>query len=128
MTIRRKMQLSKTEEQVMELIWKAEKVFFKDLIDSFPEPKPALTTVATLLKRMQNKGFVGYKLFGNSRQYFPLVKKEDYFTKHINGIIKNYFGDSALQFASFFTTTSNLTASELEDLKKIIDKEIKRKK
>lgn len=122
------MQLSKTEEQIMELIWNKEKVFLKELIDSFQDPKPASTTVATLLKRMQDKGFVGYTVFGNSRQYYPLVKKTDYFSKHVNGIIKNYFGDSALQFASFFTTTSNLTASELEDLKKIIDKEIKRKK
>jgi len=122
------MQLSKTEEQIMELIWKSEKVFLKDIMDSYPEPKPATTTIATLLKRMQDKGFVGYTLFGNSRQYYPLVKKVDYFSKHVNGIIKNYFGDSALQFASFFTTTSNLTTSELEDLKKIIDKEIKRKK
>jgi BlaI family transcriptional regulator, penicillinase repressor len=122
------MQLSKTEEQIMELIWKKEKVFLKDLIDCFPDPKPAATTIATLLKRMQDKGFVGYTLFGNSREYYPLVKKSDYFSKHVNGIIKDYFENSALQFASFFTTTSNLTASELEDLKKIIDKEIKRKK
>jgi predicted transcriptional regulator len=122
------MQLSKTEEQIMELIWKNEKVFLKDLVESFPDPKPAATTIATLLKRMQDKGFVGYTLFGNSRQYYPLVGKSDYFSKHVNGIIKNYFGNSSLQFASFFTKTSNLTASELKDLKKIIDKEIKRKK
>ena len=122
------MQLSKTEEQIMELIWKNEKVFLKDLIDCFPDPKPAATTIATLLKRMQDKGFVGYTLFGNSREYYPLVEKADYFSKHVNGIIKNYFENSALQFASFFTKTSNLTTSELEDLKKIIDKEIKRKK
>lgn len=128
MTKRRSMQLSKTEEQIMELIWNKEKVFLKDLIDCFPDPKPATTTIATLLKRMQDKGFVGYTMFGNSRQYYPLVKKTDYFSKHVNGIIKSYFGDSALQFASFFTTTSNLTTSELEDLKIIIDKEIKRKK
>jgi len=122
------MQLSKTEEQIMELIWKKEKVFLKDLMESFPDPKPAATTIATLLKRMQDKGFVGYTLFGNSREYYPLVEKLDYFSKHVNGIIKNYFGNSALQFASFFTKTSNLTTSELEDLKKIIDGEIKRKK
>jgi predicted transcriptional regulator len=122
------MQLSKTEELIMDLIWKKEKVFLKDLIDCFPDPKPASTTIATLLKRMQDKGFVGYTLFGNSREYYPLVEKSDYFSKHVNGIIKNYFGNSTLQFASFFTKTSNLTTSELEDLKKIIDKEIKRKK
>ena len=122
------MQLSKTEEQIMELIWSKEKVFLKDLIDCYPDPKPATTTIATLLKRMQDKGFVGYKLFGNSRQYYPLIKKTDYFSKKVNGIIKNFFGDSALQFASFFTTTSNLTKAELEALKKIIDQEINRKK
>ncbi len=112
----------------MELIWQQEKVFLKDLIDTYPDPKPAVTTIATLLKRMQDKGFVGYAVFGNSRQYYALVKKADYFSKHVKGIIKNYFGNSALQFASFFTTTSNLTAAELEDLKKIIDQEIKKKK
>ena len=122
------MKLSKTEENLMELIWRNEKVFLKDLIDSYPEPKPAPSTIATLLKRMQDKGFVGYKLYGNSRQYYPLVNKADYFSRKVKGIIKNYFSDSALQFASFFTTTSNLTEKELEELKKIIDKEIKRKK
>ena len=122
------MQLSKTEEQLMEFIWKREKVFLKDIVDHYPEPKPAATTIATLLKRMQDKGFVGYTLFGNSRQYYPLVKKTDYFSKHVKGMIKNYFGNSALQFASFFTTTSNLTGPELKELRKIIDLEIKKSK
>lgn len=122
------MKLSKAEEQLMELIWKQEKVFLKDLVESYPDPKPATTTVATLLKRMQDKGFVGYTLYGNSREYYPLVKKADYFSKHLKGMIKDYFDNSALQFASFFTTTSNLTADELEDLKKIVNQEIKRKR
>ena len=112
----------------MEYIWQQEKVFMKDLLDIYPEPKPAATTIATLLKRMQEKGFVGYKIFGNSRQYYALIKKEEYFSKHVKGIIKNYFNDSALQFASFFTTATNLTASDLENLRKIVDKEIKKRK
>lgn len=122
------MSLSKSEEQLMEIIWQQEKVFLKEIVDSHPDPKPASTTVATLLKRMQDKGFIGYTLFGNSRQYYPLIKKEEYFSKHINGIIKDFFGNSALQFASFFAKTSNLSAEELEDLKKIVDQEIKKKK
>jgi BlaI family penicillinase repressor len=121
------MKLSKTEEKLMEMIWSREKVFLKDLLDAFPEPKPAPSTIATLLKRMQDKGFVGYTLFGNSREYYPLVKKDDYFTKHVKGIIRNYFENSPLQFASFFTTKSNLTKEDLEDLKKIIEQEIKNK-
>jgi len=122
------MKLSQTEEQLMEIIWKNEKVFLKDIAESFSDPKPAATTIATFLRRMQDKGFVGYTLFGNSRQYYALVKKTNYFSKHVKGIIKNNFDNSALQFASFFTTTSNLTTSELEDLKKIIEGEIKRKR
>ena len=122
------MSLTKTEEQLMESIWQREKVFMKELIESYSDPKPAATTIATLLKRMQDKGFVGYTLFGNSRQYYPLIKKSDYFSKHVNGIIKNFFDNSALQFASFFTTETDLTSSELEELKKIVDREIKRKK
>jgi len=122
------MQLSKSEEQLMELIWRQEKIFMKELIENYPDPKPATTTIATLLKRMQEKGFVAYTLFGNSRQYYPLVRKDDYFSKHVKGMIKNYFNNSPLQFASFFTTTSNLTTKELEDLKKIVDQEISKKK
>jgi BlaI family transcriptional regulator, penicillinase repressor len=122
------MQLSKAEEQLMELIWKQGKVFMKDLIEQHPDPKPATTTIATLLKRMQDKGFVGYTVFGNSRQYYPLVQKEDYFSKHVKGMIKNYFNNSPLQFASFFTTATNLTTAELEDLKKMVDRQLKNSK
>ncbi|MDR3227227.1 MAG: BlaI/MecI/CopY family transcriptional regulator [Prevotellaceae bacterium] len=120
--------LSRAEEQVMEIIWKYETVFMKDILANCPLPKPATTTISTVLKRMQNKGFVAYNVFGNSRQYYALVKKDDYFTKRVNKMVKDFFDNSALQFASFFTTASNLSANELEDLKKIIELEIKRKK
>jgi predicted transcriptional regulator len=121
------MKLTKSEEQLMEIIWQQEKVFLKDILAEYPDPKPAGTTIATLLKRMQDKGFVAYETFGNSRQYYPLVKKSAYFSKEVGGIVKNYFNDSALQFASFFTSSSNMTPDELEDLKKVIDVEIKRR-
>ncbi|WP_026754811.1 BlaI/MecI/CopY family transcriptional regulator [Sediminibacter sp. Hel_I_10] len=121
------MQLSKTEEQLMQYLWKRDKAFMKDLLEAYPDPKPATTTVATLLKRMIDKGFVDYKLFGKSREYYPLVRKKDYFSKHVNGLIKNFFNDSASQFASFFTTETDLSKEELEDLKTLIDTEIKKK-
>ena len=121
------MQLSKTEEQLMQYLWKFDKAFMKDLLEAYPEPKPATTTIATLLKRMIGKGFVAYKTYGKSREYYPLVKKEDYFSKHVNGLIKTFFNDSASQFASFFTRKTDLTKAELEALKAIIDQEIKSK-
>ena len=122
------MKLSKTEEQLMEYLWTLENAFLKDLIEAFPEPKPAATTVATLLKRMTDKGFVGYTIYGNSREYHPLVSKADYFSKHVNGMIRDNFNDSVLQFASFFTKASNLTTAELKELRKMIDREIEKKK
>ena len=122
------MNLSNAEEILMEIIWKYGKVFMKDIIENYPDPKPATTTVATLLKRMQNKGVVAYRLYGNSREYYPLVRKEDYFSKHVGEMVKGFFNNSNLQFASFFTTTSNLSEDELQELKKIVEQEIKRKK
>ena len=119
-------QLSKTEEQLMQYLWKREKAFMKDLLEDYSEPKPATTTVATLLKRIADKGFIDYKLFGKSREYFPIIKKTDYFSNHVNGLIKNFFNDSASQFASFFTKETNLSTEELEALKEIIDSQIKK--
>jgi len=121
------MKLPNAEEYLMNIIWKCETAFLKDIMEHYPEPKPAATTVATLLKRLQDRGVIAYRLFGNSRQYYPLVGKEDYFSRHVNDIVKNFFGNSALQFASFFTTTGNLSAKELEELKKIVEHEIKRR-
>ena len=122
------MQLSKAEEQLMQYLWKRKKAFMKDLLEDFPNPKPATTTVATLLKRMTDKGFINYTTVGKSREYFPLVKKSDYFSKHVNGLIKNFFNNSATQFASFFTKETNLSEEELKELRKLIDDQIKDKK
>lgn len=121
------MQLSKAEEQLMQHLWDREKAFMKEILEAYPDPKPATTTLLTLLKRMMDKGFVTYTLFGNSRQYRPLVAKSDYFSKHLNGLIKDFFDDSASQFASFFTQQADLSKEELEVLKGVIDKKIKRK-
>jgi len=121
------MQLSKTEEELMNILWKQKKAFMKNLLDAYHEPKPATTTIATLLKRMTDKGFIAYKSFGRTREYYPLVKKKDYFSKHVNGLIKNFFNDSPGQFASFFTQETNLSKEELENLKALIVSEIEKK-
>jgi len=121
------MQLSQSEEELMQFIWEQEKAFMKDLLEMYPDPKPAATTVATLLKRMTEKGFIGYDQMGRSRQYYPLVAKSDYFSKRVNGLIKKFFDNSASQFASFFTSETNLSKQDLEELKAIIEQEIQKK-
>lgn len=115
------MELSNAEEELMQLLWKKEKAFMKELIEAYPDPRPAQTTVATLLKRMQDKNFVGYEQIGRSREYFPKVKKKAYFSKRMNGMIKSFFDNSATQFASFFTEETNLSDEELMKLRKLID-------
>lgn len=122
------MNLSKKEEEVMEVIWTKGKAFAKDIIDAAPEPKPAATTIATLLKRIYDKGFIDYEQQGNIRCYYPLVKKEDYFSKEVKGMISNFFNNSISQFASFFAKSNNMSVEELENLRDLIDHEIDRKK
>ena len=122
------MYLTNAEEQIMKLLWKLDKAFIRNLLNESPEPKPAPTTVITLLKRMIDKGFVSYRQCGNSREYYPLVKKSDYFSNHINGLIKDFFNNSTAQFASFFANETELSHSELMELRDIVDKKIALKK
>jgi BlaI family transcriptional regulator, penicillinase repressor len=122
------MYLTTAEEQIMKLLWRLERAFIRDLLNEFPDPKPASTTVLTLLKRMIDKGFVSYKLFGNSREYYPLIKKSDYFSDHINGLIKDFFNNSTAQFASFFANETKMNQDELKELRDLVDKKIESKK
>lgn len=117
--------LTDTEKILMDLLWEQKTAFMKDLLEAFPEPKPAPTTVATLLKRMQNKNLVGYKTFGNSRQYFPKIEKGKYFTGEMKGLIDQFFNNSVTQFASFFTANAKLSQKELKELRDMIDEQIK---
>lgn len=119
------MELSNAEEELMQILWKKEKALMKELIEAYPDPKPATTTVATLLKRMQDKKFVGYTQQGRSREYFPKVSKKSYSSKRMNGIIKSFFNNSTAQFASFFTSETDMSEEELKELRKIIDERIK---
>src|SRR5512133_2722305 len=111
------MHLTKAEEQIMKVLWKLEKAFIRDIISESPEPKPAQTTVITLLKRMIDKGFVSYKQYGNSREYYRLVAKTDYFSDHFNELIKDFFNNSTAQFASYFANETNMNEQELEELR-----------
>ncbi len=120
-----KQRLTEAEKKMMEILWEKETAFLKDILYAFPEPKPAPSTVATLLKRMQTKKLVGYKTFGNSREYFPKVSKEVYINHEMNSLIDKSFNSSVAQFASFFTANSKLTQAELKELRDLIDNQIK---
>jgi len=119
-------ELTKAEEQVMQILWKIEQGFVKDIVEYFPEPKPAYNTVSTIVRILEKKNFVSYRAFGNTHQYFPVVSKDDYKKAFFNNFLKNYFSNSFTQMVSFFTNNDDVDARELEELKNIIDKEIKK--
>ena len=117
--------LTDAEKDLMEIIWQQKAAFMKDIMEEYPEPKPANTTIATLLKRMQNKDLIGYKTYGNSREYFPKVSKEVYFKEEMTSMIDKFFNSSASQFASFFTSNTKMSQTELKELRDLIDQKIK---
>lgn len=121
----KEIKLTASEKILMEILWEKEKVFMKEILESYTEPKPAPTTVATLLKRMQNKDLIGFTLYGNSREYYPKVAKGEYFKEEMTSMIDRFFNSSVTQFASFFTSNSKLTQKELKELRDIIDQQIK---
>ena len=121
--------LTKAEEQVMQVLWELKKGFVKDVIDKLPgKSKPAYNTVSTIIRILEKKGFIGHTDYGKTYEYYPLISKPEY-TKHFMGsFMKNYFSNSYKHLVSFFTNENNLSLAELEELKKLMDREIKRKK
>jgi len=120
--------LTKAEEQVMQYLWKIKKGFLKDIVEQFPEPKPAYTTISTVVRVLVKKEFIGYQKYNKVYEYFPLVNKENYLKRSFEKMMKSYFNDSPEKFASFFTNENDLSLSELEEIKKIVDEQIKQRK
>ena len=122
------MNLTSSEEKIMHFIWNREKALMKEILSDFPEPKPVKTTLATMLKRMTEKGLIAYHQVGVKREYYPLIKKSEYSSKRVHKLIQNFFDNSAAQLASFCTKENDLTKEELKELRAIIDEQIKSKK
>lgn len=121
-------QLTRAEEQVMQVLWDLENAFVRDILDKLPRPKPAYNTISTIIRILEKKGFVGYKAFGKAHEYYPLVSKREYRKKYFKGFLSNYFGNSYMALTSFFTKEQNLSIKELEEIKALIEEEIKQKK
>jgi BlaI family penicillinase repressor len=120
--------LTKAEEQIMQILWDIGKGFVKDIIDSLPDPKPAYNTVSTIVRILETKGFVSHKALGNSHEYYPVVAKKDYTEAYMNSIIKNYFSNSFKEMVSFFTRDTDMSIEELEEIRKMISREIQKQK
>ena len=114
--------LTKAEEGVMQVLWKLKKGFLKDIVDAMPEPKPHSNTVATLLKILIEKSFVGTELYGRMNEYKPLVGKSEYFKSTMNSLVKGYFDGSFTEAVSFLVDEKKLSVADLELLLKQLKK------
>lgn len=109
-------ELTRAEDQVMQILWLLEKGFVKDIIEKMPEPKPAYNTVSTIVRILETKGFVGHKAYGKTHEYFPLISKEKYTRFYLNNLIKGYFNGSFQNLVSFFAKENKLNAGDMEKL------------
>lgn len=122
------MQLTKAEEQVMQILWGMGEGIVKDIRNEFPDPKPARNTVSTVIRILERKGYVEHKSYGNIHVYYPLVSKSEYSKNQLFGLMESYFNNSFPALASFFAKEKDLSIKELEQLLEETRKEISKSK
>jgi len=121
-------ELTKAEEQIMQYLWKLEKGFLKDIVEQFAEPRPAYTTVSTVIRVLVKKGFIKFNTYGKVHEYFPAIGKEDYSKKFLKSWIGDFFNHSNKKFVSFFMQEEELDLTELEEMRKLIEEQIDKRK
>ncbi|HVN57416.1 MAG TPA: BlaI/MecI/CopY family transcriptional regulator [Bacteroidales bacterium] len=121
-------ELTRAEEQVMQVLWKLERGFVRDILEHFDEPRPAYNTVSTIVRILQEKGFVGHKAYGRTHEYFPLVSRDDYSRSHLTTFVRDYFSNSFESMVSFFAQEKGISIREMEDIMKLMETEIKKQK
>ena len=120
-------ELTKAEQEVMHNLWAIQRGFLKDIVDQFPSPKPAYTTVSTVIRVLVKKGFIGYATYGKTHEYYPLISKSQYFRGWLKPIISDYFSGSSAHFASYFANEP-MNLSELEEIQQLINDKIRKLK
>lgn len=109
-------ELTKAEDQVMQILWSMGKGFVKDIIEHMPEPKPAYNTVSTIVRILETKGFVDHKAYGKTHEYFPLISRDKYTKFYLNNLIKGYFNGSFQNLVSFFAKENSLDSKDIQKL------------
>ena len=120
-------ELTKAEDQIMQILWKLEKAFVKDIIEQMPAPKPAYNTVSTITRILEKKGFVGYTAYGKTHEYFPLISKDKYTKFYLNNLVSGYFNGSFQSLVSFFASENKMDTQDIDQLLKKLE-ELKHQK
>lgn len=115
-------ELTRAEEQIMQILWQLKKAFVKEVIEELPEPKPAYNTVSTFIRILETKGFIAHNSFGKSHQYYPLVSKEEYQNFSADKLLNGYFGNSVERMFSFFVEKEKIDLKEADEILKMIEK------
>ena len=118
--------LTKAEEEIMQLIWKLEPCLVRDIIDHLGQPDIPHSTVSSVVRILEKKGFVTHKAYGKTHEYRPLVSKEEYAQQHVKSLIRKYFGGSPKQLVSFLVQENNLNLKELNELMQTLNKSKKK--
>ncbi len=121
-------ELTKAEEKIMQILWKLEKGFVKDIIERLPNPKPAYNTVSTIVRVLEKKGFVSYTAYGKTHEYFPIISRNEYKKNFLKSFIKRYFSNSFQEMVSFFASDRDINLEELEEMKELLSEEIEKQK
>lgn len=116
-------ELTKAEEKVMRILWQRERSIIRDLLNDFDEPKPSYTTVATVVRVLEKKGFVKHKAYGTTYEYFPIISQEAYSDYAASNVLNKYFGGSLRQLVSFFAERKNVDIDELNEIMQEIEKQ-----
>ncbi|MCG6187782.1 BlaI/MecI/CopY family transcriptional regulator [Maribellus maritimus] len=117
-------ELTKAEEQIMQLLWKQEKAFVKDIIDKIPEPKPAYNTVSTIIRILEKKGFVDHNAYGKTHEYFPLISRKEYTRSFMKNFMRNYFSGSFQEMVSFFAKEDNMSLADFDELAEDVKRDL----
>ena len=112
--------LTRAEEQLMQVLWKMQRAFIREIIDQMPEPKPVHSSVSTIMRVLEAKGLVGYDAFGKSHRYFPLISREEYKRFQLMKLLSNYFENSAQKLFSFFIDQQQIPEEDVREIKKMI--------
>ena len=120
-------ELTRAEEEVMQILWELRKGFVKDLVERYKEPRPAYNTVSTLIRILEQKGFVSHTAFGKTHEYYPLVSKDEYRRQFLNSMISDYFSGSFKQLVSFFAREEKMDRKEMEELLNLMKDEYRSK-
>ena len=112
--------LTRKEEELMKILWKVKEGFVKDLVEFYPDPRPHYNTVSSLVRLLEEKGFVDHKAYGNTHQYFPVISKQEYRKSFIKDVVKDYFDNSYKQTVSLFIEEQNLSKDDLNELINLI--------